>query len=97
MKLTLGLLGLLASGAAAKAIVRQENEFSDGDVVLGAYVVEFAGDEDHESFYGTLRNEGLDVAHRMALRHELFNGASFKITNHETPDVSSNIRAETPS
>lgn len=89
MRLTLALLGLVASGSSTKTLARQEKDFRDGDVIPGAYVVEFAGDESHESFYGTLRAEGLDVGHRMELRHELFNGASFKIRNHENPDVSS--------
>lgn len=90
MRLIHGLLALLGFSATTKAVAGQETDFRDGDVVPGAYIVEFAGDEDHESFYGTLRAEGLDVGHRMELRHQLFKGASFKIRNHESPDVSLN-------
>lgn len=84
----MGLLGLLVTATTGRPTESQENGLRDGDVVPGAYVVEFSGDEGHESFYETLRSEGLDVDHRMDLRHELFNGASFNIRNHESPSVS---------
>lgn len=84
----MGLLGLWVTATTGRTTASPENGLRDGDVIPGAYVVEFSGDEGHESFYKTLRAEGLDVGHRMELRHELFNGASFNIRNHENPSVS---------
>ena len=84
MRLTISLIGLLACGVVAGTAPKK---LRDDNIVPGAYVVEFTGDEDHESFYGTLRDQGLELSHRMKLKHELFNGASFSIRNHENPDV----------
>ncbi|TEA18299.1 Minor extracellular protease vpr [Colletotrichum sidae] len=50
------------------------------DVMQGAYIVEFADENDTaDSFYEALRADGLDVDARMDLNYRFFKGVSFQV------------------
>ncbi|KUI69776.1 Minor extracellular protease vpr [Cytospora mali] len=51
----------------------------NNNTIPGAYIVEFAENHDHSSFYSSLKANGIDVSERMNLSFTLFNGVSFNI------------------
>lgn len=90
MRYTSALLGLLAvvQVRGSAALHKQEPAYEEGSVVPGAFIVEFADDDDTTNFYGGLGVEGIRVEHRLDLKHKLFKGASFTIKDHAEPEVS---------
>ncbi|KAI1081074.1 peptidase [Whalleya microplaca] len=86
---TLALLGAFASTSCA--IVASETQVSKADVdesvIPGAYIVEFDGDDDPNTFYQGLGANGIEVDHRMDLKYRLFKGASFNVRDISEPEI----------
>ncbi|OLN97593.1 Minor extracellular protease vpr 1 [Colletotrichum chlorophyti] len=62
-----------------------QQPLSRSDSVPGAYIVEFADDNDTPaSFYEALKADGVDVESRMDLSYRFFKGVSFQVKNSST-------------
>lgn len=79
MRLIVGLAILLGRISATSAISPAATIPRNNNTVPGAYIVEFADNHDHPSFYGSLKASGIGVSQRMNLSFTLFNGVSFTI------------------
>lgn len=81
MRLAVSLVALLGSVFTTATISRNSTLSKNTTIIPGAYIVEFAGDHDHTSFYSSLMADGVDVSPRMNMSFQLFNGSSFSVTN----------------
>jgi hypothetical protein len=79
MRFVFSLAALLGVGLAAATNGSNPILPMDKDVIPGAYIVEFVGGHDHESFYISLLADGADVSPRMNMSFIFFNGSSFSI------------------
>lgn len=65
-----------------RAETSENNNVNPGELIPGAYIVEFADDNDTpETFFNSLKADGLDVESRMDLSNRLFKGVSFQVKN----------------
>lgn len=74
-------------GMAPRAETDDNNdkEQSRSDFLPGAYIVEFADDNDTpSSFYDALKADGLEVESRMDLNYRFFKGVSFQVKQSNT-------------
>ncbi|EXF75055.1 subtilisin Carlsberg [Colletotrichum fioriniae PJ7] len=65
-----------------RAETSENNNVNPSELIPGAYIVEFADDNDTpETFFNSLKADGLDVESRMDLSNRLFKGVSFQVKN----------------
>ncbi|ROW01254.1 hypothetical protein VMCG_05990 [Cytospora schulzeri] len=81
MRLIISLATLLGSVLATSTTSPEARIPRNNNTIPAAYIVEFAENHDHISFYGSLRANGIDVSQRMNLSFHLFKGLSFTIND----------------
>ncbi|UQC76278.1 subtilisin Carlsberg [Colletotrichum lupini] len=70
------------SAKLPRAETSESNNVNPSELIPGAYIVEFADDNDSpETFFNSLKADGLDVESRMDLSNRLFKGVSFQVKN----------------
>lgn len=75
------LLGLILSttGTTSAADLKGDGTTPDAPVVPGAYIVEFEGGQDTDSFYRDLEAADVSASRRVNLDSSLFKGCSFQL------------------
>jgi len=88
----------LLTGASLGAALSQPNATeTETNIVSGAFIVEFEGEQTSETFYGELRSQhGLDIAPRLDMHYKLFSGASFTIKGAVNAEAAAATIASSP-